>query len=46
MRAEALAIADVREGGRWTLRQRLKNDLLHAIVKGALAVARRNAPWY
>ena len=33
--------ADVREGGTWTPRQRLKNDALHALVRAALALVRR-----
>ena len=33
--------ADVREGGTWTPRQRLKNDVLHALVRAALAAVRR-----
>ena len=33
--------ADVREGGRWTLGQRIKNDVLYAIAVGALAVVTR-----
>ncbi len=37
----ASVAADVREGGAWTPRQRLKNDALHALVRAALAVARR-----
>ena len=32
---------DVREGAAWSARQRLKNDALHALVKGALAVVTR-----
>ena len=32
---------DVREGGSWTPRQRLKNDALHALVLGVLAIVRR-----
>src|SRR5580693_5730318 len=32
---------DVREGAAWTPRQRLKSDVLHALVKGALAVVAR-----
>lgn len=31
---------DLREGGRWTARQRIKNDLVHAAVRFGLAVAR------
>jgi KDO2-lipid IV(A) lauroyltransferase len=33
--------ADVREGGTWTPRQRLKNDALHALVRVAVAIVRR-----
>jgi KDO2-lipid IV(A) lauroyltransferase len=33
--------ADVREGGTWTPRQRLKNDALHALVRAALAMVQR-----
>ncbi len=32
---------DVREGGTWTPRQRLKNDALHALVRAALALVQR-----
>ncbi len=32
-------VADVREGGTWTPRQRLKNDVVHALVRALLAVA-------
>lgn len=32
---------DQREGAAWTRRQRLKNDLIHALILGALAVVRR-----
>jgi len=35
------AIVDVREGGRWTLAQRAKNDCLYVAAIAALAVARR-----
>lgn len=35
------AIVDVREGGRWTLAQRAKNDCLYLAVIAALALARR-----
>jgi lauroyl/myristoyl acyltransferase len=34
-------VADVREGGIWTPRQRLKNDVLHGLVRAALALVRR-----
>ncbi len=33
--------ADVREGGTWTSRQRLKNDALYALVRATLAIVRR-----
>ena len=33
--------ADVREGGTWTARQRLKNGALHAVARAALAIVRR-----
>ena len=33
--------ADVREGGTWTSRQRLKNDALYALVRAALSIVRR-----
>jgi KDO2-lipid IV(A) lauroyltransferase len=33
--------ADVREGGDWTARQRLKNDALYALARAALAIVRR-----
>ena len=35
------AVADVREGGTWTPRQRRKNDALHALIRAALALVRR-----
>jgi len=34
-------VADVREGGTWTRRQRLKNDLVYLVVRVMLAVALR-----
>jgi Kdo2-lipid IVA lauroyltransferase/acyltransferase len=37
MGADLDGIADVREGAVWTGRQRLKNDLLHVLVRAALA---------
>ncbi len=37
---DAVATRDLREGGRWTAGQRLKNDLVHAGVRAALVVAR------
>lgn len=37
----ALGAHDVREGGRWSLGQRLKNAVLHAVATGAIAVASR-----
>jgi Kdo2-lipid IVA lauroyltransferase/acyltransferase len=37
----ASGAADVRYGGAWTPRQRLKNDALHALVRAAIAVVRR-----
>jgi KDO2-lipid IV(A) lauroyltransferase len=37
----APAVADVREGGTWTPRQRRKNDALHALIRAALAIVRR-----
>jgi KDO2-lipid IV(A) lauroyltransferase len=33
---------DVREGGAWTRRQRIKNDLIHAVVRAAIAIATRS----
>ena len=33
--------ADVREGGTWTSRQRLKNDALYALARAALTIVRR-----
>ncbi|MFS8069974.1 MAG: lysophospholipid acyltransferase family protein [Byssovorax sp.] len=33
--------ADVREGGTWTPRQRLKNGALYAVVRAALSIVRR-----
>ena len=35
------AVADVREGGTWTSRQRRKNDALYALIRAAIAVVRR-----
>jgi KDO2-lipid IV(A) lauroyltransferase len=35
------ALADVREGGTWTARQRLKNDLVHALVRLGVVAASR-----
>jgi Kdo2-lipid IVA lauroyltransferase/acyltransferase len=32
-------LADVREGGSWTLAQRLKNDAIYALVRAAIAIA-------
>jgi Kdo2-lipid IVA lauroyltransferase/acyltransferase len=37
----ASVAADVREGGTWTPRQRLKNDALYALVRVATAIVRR-----
>lgn len=36
-----LAMHDLREGGRWTLAQRVKNDVLYALAMGSIAVASR-----
>lgn len=35
------SVADVREGGRWTLAQRAKNDVLYVAIEAALALATR-----
>jgi KDO2-lipid IV(A) lauroyltransferase len=35
------AVADVREGGTWTSRQRRKNDALYALIRAAIALVRR-----
>ena len=35
---------DLREGGRWSLAQRLKNDVLFVLAGGALAIAERLPP--
>jgi KDO2-lipid IV(A) lauroyltransferase len=39
--AASAAAADLREGGRWTLRQRLKNDALYLVAQSALALVAR-----
>jgi KDO2-lipid IV(A) lauroyltransferase len=39
--ADADAAIDLREGGRWTLTQRAKNDVIWAVVQVSLAVAGR-----
>lgn len=36
-----LVVADVREGGKWTLAQRAKNDVLFLLAHGSLAIATR-----
>lgn len=41
---ELPAAADVREGGRWTLAQRAKNDLLWLLAWGAVATVGRLSP--
>lgn len=37
-------MADVRVGGKWTLRQRMKNDLIYGFVTISLAIATRLPP--
>jgi KDO2-lipid IV(A) lauroyltransferase len=39
--AHGTRVQDVRSGGTWTRRQRLKNDLIHLLVRSALTVADR-----
>lgn len=41
MTAGSATAADVRLGARWTIRQRLKNDLIHALIRAAIAVVAR-----
>lgn len=38
------AVADLREGGRWTLAQRAKNDVLWLLAEGAVALTSRLPP--
>lgn len=38
------SVADVREGSQWTAVQRLKNDLIHALIQASVAAARRLPP--
>lgn len=39
MSRQAAHALDLREGERWTLAQRAKNDMIYALVRGALAIA-------
>lgn len=38
-------VHDVREGGRWTVRQRLKNDAVYVVVAIAIGIAERLPAW-
>lgn len=41
MAAKPLTMNDLREGGRWSLAQRVKNDVLYGLATSAIAIASR-----